>query len=255
MLKEFVESVAKMAVEAAAPQVRAINLEVDNSWLDDKGELRLFYARPPRREHEAASLSAIVDFAERFPRHAVWYSAASVCCLLDDEDRREDVVFTPSPSAAFTLLSEWAKKRPSLSQRDLIFQLRTTLYPCLASAGNLVELLRRVNFQAAEGSASEVGRGKSSVGKTIRAEIQGDGELPEYVKLVCPIFNGPLAHIRAPLQCCLEPDERTQTFQFFPVPGEVEDAIVEAEGGILADLLRMYDAEGREPLRHHYGTR
>jgi hypothetical protein len=68
-----------------------------------------------------------------------------------------------------------------------------------------------------------VQRGKSSIGKTIQQQIEGLGEIPEYVTLTVPFWaNRVLVYVD--VECSLDPDEATQTFKLVPLPGKVERA-------------------------------
>lgn len=245
MLREFFDQVFKAGADSATKRVIKLEQEpahVYGVWNPESGVLETRAATPNPRAHEALDLSAVVEFAKRSATKgeeadeptetAVWYCRNAVVCLLDDATRRDRVTLPLSPSRQMQQLALWDKARVSVSQRDLIFIIRTTFDGCLGQAGNLLENLRRIKFDRSESGESSVRQGAVSLGKRVVAEVTGIDAIPDYVTLTVPVFAGPVNPGFFDVRCALEADPATASFQVIPLPNAVEQATAEAERAI-----------------------
>ena len=210
---------------------------------EPNGKLTKWYADPPPKSHTALSMATLVDTAKGLVgpcNPSVWYSAESVVATLD-RDRRDRITLPLDLSEPFKLLRQWHANKPAISQADLIRALRITLADCLASSGNLLDIIRRVRFRTGSDTTAEVSHGRSSIGKALESEVTGTGILPEYVGFSVPVFATPcVAGIRAHVRCALDPDAATGTFRVIPIPGQLESAAedaVEEIGMTVRDLV------------------
>lgn len=253
MLDKLFAAMAEQAVKAANASPVVIDITKDTFVRQSDGTFAILQAEPAKRDHKADDLSTVVAFALRAPESsAIWYSPSAIVALLDDEDRRDKVTMTIQPSPQWQWLLGQDANAKQFDQRGLIYTLRTLFRDNLALAGDLIGLLRQINFKAGQEGESNIGRGKSSVGKIVRSEIQGAGELPEYVTLQVPVWYGPLAKIRVRVDLALEPDEQTQTFKFTPLPGKLDAALVEALETLHDDLATLCGLIGETPTVRIY---
>jgi hypothetical protein len=187
-------------------------------------------ATPAVRAHKATALETVIAKAAETPHDEkveLWVSRDGITLLLND-DRRDTVRYALGLSDQIKTLDELARK--NVSQKDLIFLLRTTFRDSLGLAGDLVAILRNVKFKVEEAGGSEIQHGKSSIGKSLSAEINGTKTLPEYVTLTVPVFaQAGVQQIRMPVECALEPDAATQTFRLAALPGAIERAVGDGE--------------------------
>lgn len=183
-------------------------------------------AAPATRKHVASSLDTLIAKAAETSEDSgaeVWVDRTGVVLLLD-ANRRDTVSYPLGLSDQVKALEAVATK--PLSQKDIIFLLRTTFRDSLGLAGDIVPILRNVKFNAEQKGESEVQHGRSSVGKSITAEVTGTKALPEYVTLTVPVFaQAGTQQVREPVVCALEPDAATVTFRLIALPGEIEKAI------------------------------
>lgn len=251
MLKEALEALSKQSVAAAGPQVKEIDPTRTFAVLNPDGSTEIIGDAPPWRKHAAQDLETIVSFAEKNANAAIWYSRDKIVCITDDATRRDRVTITMLPSDQIQKLVLLNGSKPLITQRELLFMLRTVFTPtALDKFPKLIDLLRKVSFLAGSKADSEIGRGKSSVGKSLAAEASLQGELPEQITLNVPVFTNSFARRTYDVQCALEIYEQEQKFQLFPLPGEVEKAWFSAEADLSASL-RALIGEGATPV--YYG--
>lgn len=247
MLAEFVKALSEQAVKAAKPDIIALPGPSPEYLLRKAdGTFEAKRGFPAPREHNAQDLQTIVNFATE--DSAVWYCRDAVVCLVMDTDRFDRVTM----DLAFTPQLTWLQGLSAankFSQKDLVWHLRTLMKPCLGLAGDLIGVLRQVQFSVGEEGASNIQHGKQSIGKSMRAEIGGTTQIPEYVTFDVMIWeSGFRAHQQ--IECAMEPDPATQTFKLVPIPGAIEQAICEAEMK-LGDALKKMLGDGKAL---HYGS-
>lgn len=241
MIAEALSALKKEILDAAGPQFKAIDPTKDHAILKD-GKVEILPSVPQWRNHKAFDLDTIAAFArERPDTAAIWYSRSAVVCLLVDEDRRHRVTMSLHSSPQMVTLAKM-EANGLFKQRDLILLLRTTFKSCLGPAGNIIEVLRKISFQHNKEGGSEVLRGKSSVGASLRSELTGTGALPEYVTLDVPVFDaGSLALITAKVECVLDPEEQTESFRLQPLPGQIEKAITAGEESLRVSIEQLLE--------------
>ncbi len=251
MLKEFVEAIGSLAVQSVTPRVADYDPYKPCAYYQD-GVINFLNGDPKPRNHVAYDLGAIINFADRSDTSAIWYSRKAVVCIVDDDDRRDVVTLKMLLSEEILKLISLQQSKPAFDQRSFLTLMRTVFTPAsLPNHPSLIGDLRVVKFDAAQSANTDIGRGKSSVGKSAMAVVEGWDKLPEVVSLSVPVFHNPLFQTRSTVQCALEVNEQEQRFQLFPLPGKVEQAIVEAEG-ILGNLI--IEGGGSELSgRIHYG--
>jgi hypothetical protein len=244
-LTKAFEFLAKQAVAAAEPQVAEFDPTKCHVVRMPDGAVHFRPGVPPWRKHSAFDLETIAAFADRFKTDgpAIWVNRNGVVCLVNDSDRRERVEMKLSFSKQIQQLQTLEAKQ-MLDQRGLIFMLRTVFRGCLGRAPELIDVLRQVRFTVGSEGEQNIGKGKSSMGKTVRAEMTGVQNIPEYVTVSVPIFdNGSLVMFTADVECVLEVLEQTQNFQFFPVPGRIEVAINQAETQLGETVVSLLEGE------------
>lgn len=254
-LTDPLDWIRKQSIAANGPQVKEFDPTKSHVHLQADGTLQFFPPQPVWRKHQALDLETIVNFAKRFAasKPAIWYHRDGIVCLINDNDRRERVNFKLSYSPQFVALRELEKKQ-ILDHRAIIMLLRTTFKNCLGRHPKLIESLRSIKFNVAKAGESEIGRGKSSIGNSLKAEMAALDTLPEYVTLTVPVFdNGSLTFIVKDVECVLEPLEQQQSFQLFPVPGAMELAVTNAEAEVRKVISEgLTGDESSIPL--YYGT-
>jgi hypothetical protein len=254
MLKEFVDAIGQQAVKAHGPHWFKPPQEPEHTYcvvLPD-GKISQVDAEPKPRAHTAGDLATVAAFAIKYADGAaIWYSRYGVTCLTDDQTRRDLVSMPLSFSPQILRLVELEKNRPAIKQAEFIRLLRITFAGCLGQAGNLLEVVRKIRFTVNTGGGSEIRQGKVSIGKTLEAELSGAAALPEYVVLDVPVFEAGAMAWQFEVQCALEADAQTETFQLIPLPGCVEGALTQGEQKLASEIGRLL---GDSQVPVYYGT-
>jgi hypothetical protein len=261
MLKEFVEALAKQAIEAAAPQIKETDPTKTYAVRNPTtGLVDFIGGRVPWRKHKAQDLETVVAFAERFETAAatgtsigatIWYNRDKIVCLTNDAERFDRVTVDMLKSKQILSLVELDAKRPLMPQRDFLFMLRTVFTPnAFPIAPKLIDMLRQVKFEAGAKSEGNIQRGKTSVGKEVTAAATFLDAVPEQVTLSVPVFDNSFMPKSYDVICALEIYEQEQRLQLFPLPGEIESAFAHAE----ADLCKsLRDLLGKTTVPVYYG--
>lgn len=228
MLKELLQELQKQAQQTLAPQFVEYDRKSNRAYKDADGNLA-FLEGALDRDHKFESLADLATFSKRFlnveafdPNNSFWYDENGVTFIMDDFASQDRAVLSLPKSPQWLAILDLAKGR-AMSQRDLIQLLRTTLRDCLGKCGDLIKNLREIKWKSLAEGESNIQRGKASIGKTIQQQIEGLGEIPEYITLTVPFWaNRVLVYVD--VECSLDPDEATTTFKLVPLPGKVERA-------------------------------
>jgi hypothetical protein len=249
MFKEALTELAGQAVKAAGPQVREIDPTKTFAVIGPDGKTELIGNQTPWRRHRARDLETIAAFADRFEGSSIWYAREGIACLIDDSSRRERVILDMDWSDEINKLIELEENYPMLSQRDLLYMLRTVFTPnSLPKFPKLIDTLRQVKFEAGAVGEGNIQRGKSSVGKSMTAAASFVAEVPEQVTLTVPIFNNSFARKTYDVICALEIFEAEQKLQLFPLPGMVEGAFAAAEADLCKSILDLLGSDTKTPV-------
>ncbi len=254
MLKEAFQFLTALGAKAETPTIITAPSEPSHVYyLRDAAGVKRVEAEPPPDKHQAFSLDAIIGMAESCVLSgSIWYGPEGVVLRLDDTGRNTIDLVTKL-SDPFVQLQQWRQNKPSLTQADLIRSLRITFRECLSPAGEILAVLKRVKFNASQSSDSEISNGKFSVGKSLTAEVTGTGTLPEYLKLLIPVWANPCFRaVRTVVECALEADAATATFRVIPLPGQLEEAIDYATSMVGRDLANRLEA-AKNGIAVHYG--
>lgn len=253
MLKEAIQEITGAAVKAAGPQTKEIDPTKTYAVTLPDGTVKFIGNDVPWRNHKAKDLETVAAFADKFTSGAVWVSREKIVFLTDDDDRRQRLTVDMIHSDEIKHLAERQKAKPRQSQRDILFALRTIFtQDALPGFPNLIDALRKVSFEANAKSDSEIQRGKSSVGKAVKAEASFPEPIPEMIVLSVPIFENSFACKRFPVRCAVEIYEAEATIQLFPLPGEIEAAYAAAEADLCASIGDLLGKDSKVPV--YYGS-
>jgi hypothetical protein len=252
MLDTLFAAVCKLAVEGAQAKLLPVPNGPKHQFLvqHPNGTLELEEAQPNPRQHVAGSLPTLIALARKFglaqvgdPAVAaangnvsVWYSRTGVVALLDDATRRDTVTYPLTLSPQLALLQSLDQKPLRMDQKQAIKFLRIDLEGCLARADGLLAIVRKLKWTAGKQSDAELEHARTSVSRSTQAEVSGASALPEGVSVEVPLFQGNCVGKKARVQLAIDVDPVAETFQFIPLPGQVEDAILMGEGW-LGELL------------------
>lgn len=243
MLVEVLKYLESKITSAVRPEVMQEDRKVNRIISYPDGTVKVLDREPADRRHQSDSLATIATFALRASAEAdkqpsCWYSEAGVLFYLDDHERFDVIKMELKSSTQMIELAKLEANKPDLTQAALLSMLRSTFKGCPADT-TLVNRLKSVKFTVAIEGNSDLGRGKTSISRSELAEFHGFEDLPDTIEMRVPRWQSKFV---APVtvRCYLEPDAASKTFKFFPFPGEVERASLEAVaqlGGMLREIL------------------
>lgn len=113
-------------------------------------------------------------------------------------------------------------------QRELIKLFTRDLAGALPADESLriVKALRALDFESNTSGTSNIGRGKESMGISIKEEVKSTaGTIPEMVTFVLPVHTDAAVPGMAVIRCLLEIDTKNQSFTLEALTGEFDKAI------------------------------
>ena len=206
------------------------------------------FASPEPRAHEAFSLDAIVQFAQREQNPVVWYNDGGATVILDDSTRRDRCTLVFDRSAQLATISGWGAKSPPMEQAQLLLLLRTLFKYNLQQAPKLLDILKSIRFTSGKLVDSTALKNKSSISRSIEEEVTGVERLPDDFMLNVPIFAPPFNAMEGAIEVALEADAASETFTLYPLPGAIESAVELAVQTIGA---RLREALGKDVMICH----
>lgn len=244
-----VERIAKLGAAEVAPKSFRPEAEPSHVFYlrNADGSYSREEAATPPLELGLFSLESIAEYLKRDDTvdAALFYDADAINVRLgfDSETEtqyRDSASMGLEPSDQIIRIGELNSKKP-IDQRSLLRTLRYDFTDNLGAAGNLIEVLTSVRFSADGQGETTIKQGSVSLGKTIRQSVTGVGELPEIVTLTVPYFGGNILPRASwvPIRMALDADPATQTFQFFPIAGELDNAKKAAVESLRARLLEL----------------
>lgn len=232
MLAELLNEFRKLSLKADAPALVMRDRSKDYAVRDSDGTVTTLEAEPPFSNLSVFSIEDLGEVAKNlqgnFAGAEVTYSRTGAVLLRDNNDYRHRDTLHLTFSPQLVEIQNLEKSGKALDQRSLLWVLRTTFKDCLAKAGNLIEALRKMRWEASTTTDAEVKRGKASYGNSVALAVTGIEAVPEYVTLQVPVFAAYFQSVQD-IEFVLDPDEATKTFKFLPLPGAIEKAIQAAE--------------------------
>lgn len=235
---------------------------------DDKGSCQVITCRPDRiRRYVANGTSSLVSLVKAFcrrksdgrsdpkpslpPGHEtalpkisskfVFVDRDAIVALLDEADGHERVTFELERTEQYEAVC--ALEGGPLTQRDIIDLLRRRING--EYEPDLLPELRKLKFNKSDAGDSTVESGKSSMSRTVLAEIKGTDTLPDSFTITVPMFSnvrssdGTPYHVQ--IECCLDVDLLQERFIVRPKAGEiarVEELVLDMiRGDLEAEFL------------------
>lgn len=251
MLKEFLEYVSEQATKAAKAELtHSPSHQHDLLILKPDGTVQEMTVPPTPRAHVAGDLETIFEFADRFHPDgtvSVWYGRKGITLIVDDDVRRDRVCLPFDVSPQLKQLQAFEATPRPLSQSEFGRLLRVTFADCLARCPELPQVVKRIKFRVGSESDAAVSHTRSSIGRSLEAEVTGASAIPEYVEFDVPVFSHPKLPWTALVRCGLEADAGTEKFVLLPLPGATERAVASGEDALherliesLADKAEVY---------------
>lgn len=226
MLKEFIEAVANLAVQASgAHKLDDVDPRAAHYYLPHSGETVLVPIKPPLRNYTAADLDTIVDLwkDDDDVTPEIWVGDDRVTLVLDRADRREKAVYMFRYSDRFRELSERLVRRSEgFTQAALVQFLRLKLGLGETTVGKF----RALQWSSGDDAQATVQRGVDKLGASIRREVINAAEIPDELYLPLSVFDGAVEKgFERTVTLLVELDTGQRLIWLVPKPGDVTAAV------------------------------
>lgn len=193
MLAELFDRIANQAVRAHGPAFLGTEAIHDRVWLKDcEGNLEEIQKPPPLRGHTLHSLQDVIAVCKDADMSAlpeIHYNAGGITVFLDRDKRSERATLSMKMSKRFEMLQHLERAPESLDVPAAVKYLRFKMHG--VGADNVIQALKRVDFTRTSAGTNVVEHGKESLGRSVEAEAQSVGEVPEEIAMTVPVFSNP----------------------------------------------------------------
>lgn len=234
MIAEALQFLADLKSKSLAPQELPGDVRTFRRVID--GRVHEWAVKTALREHEPACLADLIRLAVRFGPEpddepgedripaspVVWYDECHVVLVLNDTGHRDQLAtLTLAESDVFARLAEIRRTREWFEQKAFVRLLRVELAGTLEPVA-LLEKVRKLRWENGVTTSGHVTRQQESLGREIQSKVSAEGELPEEVTLLVPVYKTPGEAGRLPLRCTVDADPALGKLQLLPLPDEVE---------------------------------
>lgn len=231
MLQEAIEYIRDLAAQSLTPRVVEIPGDKRKLLVASSDGVSEREIPAPLRNHQVATVEDLAALANRASGASVWHDFTAVHLLWDDEDRRDRTKLPLEYSDEWNTVTK-LQTQCKLDQKQLVRLLRVDLADCI-SLPSLITSLRKIKFRASTSGEGNVQHGNESLGRQVEAEVTGiDSTIPEQVTLQVRVYRNFGEDERWPVRCDLEIDPHEQKFTFRPLPADVNEAQLLAQGSI-----------------------
>lgn len=249
MLKEFIESISRMATEAVEPKVIPIPGDVRSQIMRLGETFTLATVPPPLRKHEVHTLFDLVEAVKAYKGSvaSVWHDHSGIVAILDDADRLDRVDMCLCESEQLATLRKLPRK---FDQRGLITFLKRDLAGATSDA--IIATFRGISFRRSDAGTGAVSHGGESLGRSVESAVEGTGEIPERLLVEVPIYANLGLRVRRQISLDLEVDSREATFTLAVLPDEIVTAIQKMQDQIKAMLCELIGED--DSVRIFFGS-
>lgn len=245
-LHKQIEDLAKRASGAKEVQINDNNPAVAHVYNAADGKIVEYDRKPPNRSH---TLSTIASYADAYQRYAalgepsVWVSLKSVVCVIndsDDEFRQHRLTLPVSVSPLFATVNSLPGEQEALLQA-----IRHDLKPAQIAPDTFELAIANLKWQTTDTAEGQYGTVKSTMGRSINAEVKGEKDIPPEIEVtfepfpeLCKEFQKYGVPSTVTVVCSVHMVPADREIIVKPYPGQIGMAQAEA-----VELLRRVIAE------------
>ena len=248
MIQEAIKHVAERAIENAAARVLKVPGEpLDVVYIDVPGKpLERRICEPAPRNYTARTLTGLCEQINHFNNDfvpdggiCVFVGRSEVVVSIGEDVRRDHISMPLVFSQPFAWLREATQTGRSLTQKELVWLLRSTFRNDVVPASFCTDI-RQVRFTGGSDGQSDVGNGSEALRKSVQASMaMGSGSaLPEEIAVYASVYEG-IADVDMRFRVIVAVDVNLseQKFILKVLPGEVERCEIDAVSNI-AEYIR-----------------
>jgi len=235
MTQEALKLLLETGQQAKAVELVGLDPRGDHAHYRVGGELKRIDLHPSPREHTVCSLEDLCAFAEDHSgNQAVWHHSVAVTLVLDDDERRDRVVFPLSFSEPFEALRhldapcvDWMDQRAFIRLLDLT----------LGVDNALIAPFRRLDWKTQIEAMGEITHDRDRLGKEVNATVSGTAALPTDLVAIVPVYREADERQVYDIRCRIETYPQQERLALKPIPGEIDDTIHRAQASIHQRLV------------------
>lgn len=246
MITEAIDRIQALAEDAKTATLLAVPQEPKDVYFIDTHngqEPKRHVAEPAPRRYRASSLTGLCQQINYFSSEdnatewniCVFVGRNRVAVLLGEYERRESIVLTLADTQGFSWLSQAQNTQKNISQKSLIWELRSR-FASNVSPANFLPDLRQLRFKSGDEGESTVGVGSDTLRRSVQAGVMmGDGkQLAEKIGISVGVYEGvPEIDGSMEFNVSIDVDLSKQEIIVKTNPGECEAAILETHERIV----------------------
>lgn len=245
MISEAIKSIQKMVQDGNTTTMFTVPSEPKDVYFLDNhdGNPVRHLAEPAPRRYRATSLTGLCQQIKYFHSFVnekfsicVFVGRSRVVVLMDEDSRRESIVLTLADTQGFSWLSQAQSTPKNISQKSLIWELRSR-FASQVSPANFLPDLRQLRFKSGDEGESTVGVGNGTLRRSVQAGVMmGDGkQLAEKIGIYASVYEG-VPEIAGSIEfdVSIDVDLSKQEIIVKTNPGECESAILATHESIAA---------------------
>lgn len=225
MLKEFIQSIRDLALEAERPFIlKDPELPHDATLVAFKGKLeKIARVRPDRTEklEDVGSFAkCVADFGAADLKRTVFVGIEEAVCVYGDDRFDRTRLPLKVTDRWRALLDLYAR---DFTPKEAVQFLRFVLHA--AGADSMITALRVLNFEELKRVGSTVQHGRESLGRSIEAKVEQADRVPEQFRASVQVFrNAGLREIIAQVDVAVYLDVEKQRVRLVPLADAITSA-------------------------------
>jgi hypothetical protein len=240
MLKEFVEAIGKLAVDARQPVMVGDRFDPRKAYLIHAGKIEEKAVAPPLLNSRVDTLESLDAAVGKFAQGdaSAWCSRECVEVVLDSEDRLERIrlpLFLSDQMKAVLTLPR------SFSQKDLVLFLKRNMAGAIDPAE--IAPFRQLDFTKREAAGGVVKHGEESLGRSVQAAVAQASEIPEFLVVNVRVYANPDIVFRTNINLSVDIDLQRGVIDLTPLPDEIVYAFESAENHVFTAVSDQLDGD------------
>lgn len=224
MLKEALEKLESLAVQAAGAKVLDIGYNPYRDYVVINGKLEEIDLDPPPRDTRPTTVEDLWAMAEDLLagscQSEIWVGTDVVTLIHARADRQDLSKCCFQPSRQYKTAAGLIGGK-NFSQAAFVRFLRFDL----GAPVETVLPFRRIDWTTKGTMGGSVQKDAAAFGKTIEQEVRGSEPLPDVIRLDMPLFDTPGEREPFRVEYGVEYNHTEQTITICPLPGSLEAAL------------------------------
>ena len=223
MLKEFVEAISCLAVQATEPRILRDPADPRKAYLVHNGQVQETTVEPRLLFAPVETFESLFDAIKTFggEEASVWHDRNNVTAILNNADRLEGSRLALRKSDQYQAISSLPK---AFDQRSLVLFFKRNLAGAVDNT--LISIFRKLDFAKREEATGNIKHGDESLGRGVHAAVTGAAEIPEFVNATITVYSNPEIRFPVTVRLSVDIDVQRCVIELTPLPDELERAVL-----------------------------